>query len=92
MKSTSYHYRTQRGIYRFPDGKIGPVIEIQARPPGSRAWATATINDVPLRFRSADTAARCLLWLQDPTGTEPEWSSEVIGAATNTERSGSANP
>lgn len=68
-------YRVARVILRTGSG-IAAGFAIQARRQRAKTWLPCVIDGTPLRYWNAETAHKHCAWLNDPSGTEPEWGRD----------------
>lgn len=68
-------YRVNRYLIRLGT-KITCGAAIEARELGKRRWMGVNIGGKALVYSDVATAERHCAWLNDPSGTEPEWGRD----------------
>ena len=68
-------YRVARAILRT-GSRIAAGFKIQARRQGAKTWLPVMIDGTRLLYWNAETAHKHCAWLNDPSGTEPEWGRD----------------
>jgi hypothetical protein len=53
-----------------------PVYGVQRQKPSGKGYVNCAIDGTALLYTSEETAAKIVRWLNDPDGTEPEWSKD----------------
>lgn len=75
VRGREFVYRVARVILRS-GSTIAAGFQIQARRTGAKTWMPTMIDGTPLRYWNAATAHKHCEWLNNPSGTEPDWGRD----------------
>jgi len=85
--TVKFKYRVHSILVKL-GGTISGGAIIEAREVGKRNWMPVRIGGVDLVYRVRQTAERHCAWLNDPSGTEPEWGQDESPNATGSATEG----
>lgn len=75
VRGRELKYRVARAILRT-GSRIAAGFKILARRQGAKTCLPVMIDGTRLLYWNAETAHKHCAWLNDPSGTEPEWGRD----------------